>query len=637
MNKTKDFLSDLVVNIKYAKYIQEEQRKEVWSETIERCIELFNTQLLKLSNGYHNDIGFDNIEKIKRYVLNKTLLPSMRCLQFASQPIMDKNHRIYNCSYKTINTPQSFHELFYLLLLGCGVGYSVQRHHIDQLPKLNNIIYNINHVIEDSIEGWANAVNILISGAFEGIRVSFDYSKIRPAGMLLKSSIGYSQGPEVLMKSLNRIKDILYNYSGKKLTPLAVHDIICLLSLSIINGGTRRAAMLSIFSHDDQEMLNCKQGNFYEHNGQRAMANNSAYLDIDNTSFDFFSKFMGNIKNNATGEPGFIWVKDFNSGYNPCCEVSLEDKGVCNLVTINTSVFKDLTIKEHKEVLYISGFLGGLQSTFNKTNFLPTDYYDVAKQQSLLGISLMGIQDLKNATSSSTFTAIENYFLVNSSYDNAMKDIATGLFDLNTIIKNEYTMKPKRFTCIKPDGSTSLLCKTTSGISPSFSEYYIRRVRINKNNGIINTLFNKNKDFINVDKYNPNDYVVDIPIHCENYKKMYYNDELDEIKKYNKWIINGHRSGMNTNNISYTLKYNDMNFNAIIRRLYDDRKYYNGISLFPEDNTVYEQAPFEKIDKDTYKKLYDKFVPIDFYNISEVKSNQIYNMDMACGGKGCDI
>lgn len=307
---TKDFLSDLVINTKYARYV--DGRREVWSEIVER-----NKQMHLKKFRDHKNSGYIGaiIDEVYKSVEKKLILPSMRSLQFSGEPIERANHRMYNCCWRCIDSEEAFHEIFYLLLLGVGVGYSVQKHHIERLPVFKGHRgKRVTHVIEDSIEGWADAVKVLVQNSIAGFKTVFDYSRIRAKGTPLKTAGGFAPGPDALRFSLEKVQELLVG----KLSPLQAHEVICHLSNAVLSGGNRRSALISIFSMGDDEMMRCKSGEFWKHKEHLCRANNSVYLDRGMSFEDFYDVFKQSVQY-GRGEPGFIWTNDLeDGGFNPC-------------------------------------------------------------------------------------------------------------------------------------------------------------------------------------------------------------------------------------------------------------------------------------------------------------------------------
>lgn len=311
-NLSTEILSDITVYLKYAKYLPDKQRRETWEEIVDRNKRMHLKKYPALSN---------EIEQAYKLVYAKKVLPSMRSMQFAGKPIEVNPTRIFNCAYLPIDDWRAFSEVMFLLLGGTGVGYSVQKHHIDSLPEINkpNTNRERRYLVGDSIEGWADAIKILMkSYFFSGSKIRFDFSDIRPKGALLVTSGGKAPGPQPLIECVTKITGILEGKeNGDKLTTLEAHDICCFIADAVLAGGIRRAALLSLFSADDTEMITCKSGNWWELNPQRGRSNNSAVLLRHRISKAFFLNLWKRIEESNAGEPGIYFSNDKDWGTNP--------------------------------------------------------------------------------------------------------------------------------------------------------------------------------------------------------------------------------------------------------------------------------------------------------------------------------
>jgi ribonucleoside-diphosphate reductase alpha chain len=334
MNTAIDTLSDITVHMKYARYLPAKKRRETWEEITKRNRDMH----IKSYPTLTKEIG----EIYEKFVKTKKVLPSMRSMQFGGKPIEISPNRVYNCAYMPIDSLLSFSEAMFLLLGGTGVGYSVQRHHVEQLPEIiqPNPERKRRYLISDSIEGWADSVRILLE-CYTGIRSSspiFDYSDIRPKGSLLKTSGGKAPGFQPLRECLVKIEGILQNKTnGSKLESIEAHDIMCYLADAVLAGGIRRAAMISLFSADDSKMISCKAGNWWENNPQRGRANNSAVILRHRVTKDFFMGLWERIQHSGSGEPAVYFNNDKDWGTNPCCEIALRPYQFCNLTEVNAS------------------------------------------------------------------------------------------------------------------------------------------------------------------------------------------------------------------------------------------------------------------------------------------------------------
>jgi ribonucleoside-triphosphate reductase len=331
MQLNQQILSDIVIYMKYSRYLPELKRRESWGEICSRY------ETMMVEKYPHQS---DEIDQAMEWVRQKKVLPSMRAMQFAGTAIARNNSRIYNCAYLPVDDIRAFSETMFLLLGGTGVGYSVQYHHVEQLPKIQKAEKKRRFLVGDSLEGWADAIKVLLKGYF-GISEylpEFDYADIRPKGARLVTAGGKAPGPEPLKICIAHVQALLdRKENGDKLTPLECHDLMCHLANAVLAGGIRRSAMISLFSHGDEEMLTCKYGNWWELNEQRGRANNSVVLQRDSISRNEFFSLWKKIELSGSGEPGFYFTNDTDWGTNPCCEIALRPFQFCNLCEVNVS------------------------------------------------------------------------------------------------------------------------------------------------------------------------------------------------------------------------------------------------------------------------------------------------------------
>ena len=364
MNTGNKILSDITVHMKYARHLDEENRRETWEELVDRNKEMHIEKYPELE---------EEIERNYKYVYDRKVLPSMRALQFSGKPIKISPNRSYNCSYLPIDSVDAFHEIMFLLLSGCGVGYSVQRHHIKALPPITTTFSKRDRrfVIGDSIEGWSDAIKVLIKTYLSGKRCSrirFDYSGIRPKGARLVTSGGVAPGPQPLKECLVKIDGLLSSKEdGSNLTPVEVHDIICHIADAVLAGGIRRAALISLFSAHDEEMISCKSGDWWEKNPQRGRANNSAVLMRHKITRRFFDDLWKRIELSGAGEPGIYFSNDKDLGTNPCCEISLKPFSFCNLCEVDVS---DVKLQDELNArVKVAAFIGTLQASYTDFHY----------------------------------------------------------------------------------------------------------------------------------------------------------------------------------------------------------------------------------------------------------------------------
>ena len=480
MEMSSEILSDITVYMKYARFLEEKDRRETWEELVTRNKEMH----LKRYPDLEQDI-----EQAYKYVYEKKVLPSMRSLQFGGKPIEISPNRVYNCAYAPVDDWRVFSEILFLLLGGTGVGYSVQTHHIEKLPEIRkpNPNRNKRFLISDSIEGWADAVKILMKSYFHGgSTVEFDFSDIRPKGSLLVTSGGKAPGPEPLKICVRQLKSILNNKEdGDQLTSIEVHDLVCHIADAVLAGGIRRAALISLFSADDEEMISCKYGNWWELNPQRGRANNSAVLLRHKVDEDFFFQLWEKIQLSNSGEPGIYFSNDKDYGTNPCCEIALRPFQFCNLCEVNASTVEGQQDLEDR--IGAATLIGTLQAGYTDFHYLRPIWQRTTKREALLGVSLTGIAS-------------------NRMRDLDLKKAARSAKEKNKDIAKKIGINPAaRITTVKPAGTTSLALGCSSGIHAWHSKYYIRRVRVGKDEAIYKYLTKSHPELVEDEYFRPHD------------------------------------------------------------------------------------------------------------------------------------
>ena len=385
MSFTQELLSDIVVYNKYAKYVPELNRRETWNEIVDRYLNMMTERYPELSY---------EIKKYGEFLHEKKVLMSMRAAQFAGKPILKNNARIYNCCYLPINHYKAFSEIMFLLLSGTGVGFSVQGAHIAKLPKIKKPTQTMKYLVSDDIEGWANAVNILFKAYF-GLNDAlpiFDFSDIRAKGERLITSGGKAPGPDPLRECLIKLNEILsQKENGEQLSDIEVHDLVCHIANSVLAGGIRRSALISLFDKDSEAMLTCKHGEWWVKNPQRGRANNSAMLNRATTTKEEFDNIFTACKNSFAGEPGMFFTDDdkMKYGTNPCAEISLREFSFCNLTEINAGNIKSK--KDFQQRVRAAAFFGTLQAGFVDFHYLRSIWKKNTMNDSLIGIGITGI------------------------------------------------------------------------------------------------------------------------------------------------------------------------------------------------------------------------------------------------------
>ncbi len=618
-NKAIQILSDITVHMKYARFLPDKERRETWDEIVTRNQDMH----IKTYPQLRDEIN----EIYKNYVRTRKVLPSMRSMQFGGKPVEISPNRVYNCAYMPIDSYIAFSESMFLLLGGTGVGYSVQRHHIEQLPEIRqpNDSRQRRYLINDSIEGWADAVKVLME-CYMGIKKDspkFDYSDIRPKGSLLKTSGGKAPGPQPLRECLVKVEGILQNMpNGSKLEPIQAHDIMCHLADAVLAGGIRRAAMISLFSADDSKMLACKAGEWYVNNPQRGRANNSAVLLRHRIDKEFFMQVWERIQLSGSGEPGIYFSNDKDWGTNPCCEIALRPFQFCNLTEVNASTVEGQ--KDLEDRVKAAAFLGTLQAGYTDFHYLRDIWRKTTEKDSLLGVSMTGIAsnivEKLDIESASLQAKLENHRIAK-------------LIGIN---------QASRITCVKPAGTTSLVLGTSSGIHAWHDNYYIRRVRVGKNEAIYQYLLANHPELVEDEYFNPDEQaVISIPQKSPNgatTRDESVFDLLERVKQFSiRWVRNGHVDGMNTHNVSATISIKDDEWDDVAEWMWFNRHYYNGLSVLPYDGGTYKQAPFETITKKQYDEMYGLLGSIDLTKVIESEDNTDLSGELACAGGLCEI
>lgn len=617
MNLDSKILSDITVFMKYSKYIPELQRRETWDELVTRNKEMHQKKYPKL----HNEI-----EEVYKLVYDRKVLPSMRSLQFAGKPIELSPNRIYNCCFLPIDDYRSFGEIMFLLLGGTGVGYSVQRHHVDKLPEIRkpNKGRKKRFLISDSIEGWADAVKALISSYFKGTsELSFDFRDIRPKGARLVTSGGKAPGPVPLQECLFKIKTILDGKEdGDKLQTIEVHDIVCHIADAVLAGGIRRAALISLFSADDHEMIACKSGAWWELNPQRGRANNSAVLLRHKITKEYFIDLWKRIEASGAGEPGIFFTNDKDWGTNPCAEIALRPYQFCNLCEVNVSNIQSQ--EDFNERVKAAAFIGTLQAGYTDFHYLRDIWRRTTEKEALIGVGMTGIGS-------------------NKVFDFDIKEAAKIVKDENARVADIIGInKAARTTTVKPSGTSSLVLGTSSGIHAWHNDYYIRRIRVGKNESIYTYLSIYHPELLEDEYFRPHDTaVISVPQRAPEGSILRTESPINLLERVKhiqrEWIKPGHRSGSNMHNVSATISIKNGEWEEVGEWMWTHRDHYAGLSVLPHDGGSYVQAPFEDITKEKYDELIKTLHNVDLSKVVEMDDLTDAKGEVACGASGCEI
>jgi len=617
MNTANKILSDITVHMKYARFLPEKNRRETWEELVTRNKNMHIKRFPRLKS---------EIEEAYKFVYNKKVLPSMRSMQFAGKPIEISPNRIFNCAYAPIDDIRVFGEIMFLLLGGTGVGFSVQRHHVEKLPSIlkPNKKRTRRFLIGDSIEGWADAVTALIKSYFKGTsHLRFDYSDIRAKGERLVTSGGKAPGPQPLRECIVKIEGILdAKENSERLSTIEVHDIVCHIADAVLAGGIRRAALISLFSIDDEDMLAAKSGNWWEKNPQRGRANNSVVIMRHRIDKKTFFKIWERIKASGSGEPGIYLTNDKEYGCNPCCEIALRPYQFCNLTEINVSDLKSQDDYEARSAA--ASLIGTLQAAYTDFHYLRPVWQRNTEKDYLIGVSMTGI-------ASGIVEGLD------------MEKASTVVKKENERIASLIGIKPAaRCTTTKPAGTTSLVLGTSSGIHAWHADHYIRRIRVGKNEAIYKYLAKEHPDLIEDEYFRPHDTaVISVPQSAPKGAITRVETAINLLERvksvHTGWVKVGHRTGQNTNNVSATINVKDNEWKVVGEWMWENKDYYNGLSILPHNGGTYKQAPFEDCTVETYHEMIKHLQEVDLTKIIELEDETDLKGEIACAGGACEI
>jgi len=616
MDKSQEILSDITVFNKYAKFLPELAARESWSDII------FRNMAMHMAKYPHLKEQIRSV--YQEFVMTKKVLPSMRSLQFGGRPIELSNTRIFNCSYLPIDDIDAFSEVMFLLLSGTGVGYSVQQHHITKLPTVIGPSEKTRRfLIGDSIEGWADAIKVLVKAYTKGkSNPVFDYRDIRPKGARLVTAGGKAPGPDPLRICIEKVRAILNNAVGRRLTSLEAHDILCHIADAVLSGGIRRAAMIALFSHDDLDMLSSKVGAWYELNPQRGRANNSVVLHRDYTTKEQFDAIWKRVEESNAGEPGIYWTNDLDWGTNPCVEIGLKPFQFCNLTEVNVSDVVDQ--KDLNDRVRAAAFIATLQAGYTDFHYLRPIWGETTREEALIGVSMTGI-------ASGAVLSLD------------LREAARVVKEENATVAAAIGINPAaRTTAVKPAGTTSLVLGTSSGIHAWHAPFYVRRMRVGKNEALYNYVAKELPALVEDCYFKPHiEAVMSFPQKAPE-GAIFRNESalhlLKRVHKFNtEWVAEGHRSGANKHNVSCTISLKEKEWPKVGEWMWENRHDYNGIAVLPYDGGSYIQAPFEDITEEQYNEMLPLLHSVDLSNVKEYDDNTALTEQAACAGGKCEI
>ena len=645
MNKTGlDLMAEYVFLSKYSQR-KEDGILENWNETVDRIYGMHEVKLKEL--GLFNDSTKKALNKAKEFEYNKVILSSQRGRQFASSNkysgILKHEAKMYNCSSTFIDRPEVFSEIMYLLLCGCGVGYSLHKEYIEKLPEVKeHTLPSVLFAIPDSIEGWADAIYLLMNGWFGGYQVNFNYSEIRPEGSLIDGKF-VAPGAKPLHDAIVKINKIMQGAIGRKLQSIEIHDICCHIASAVVSGGVRRSAMIAMFDRDDELMLKCKTGNWWEENPQRAFANNSILASQDeNISYEEIKKTLSVVR--QFGEPGFINVPSYDYVVNPCGEIfmkptiDIKENGklvhetgfaFCNLVEINNKAIED------KEMFYeaceSASFIATVQSLYIDFKYLGRASKLIAKRDRAIGVSITGFYENNNLN--------KDVLEVGAKLVTIKNGMWATLFGIS---------RSACCTTVKPSGNAScILGLTCSGIHPAHDHKYLRRIRIKTYSPEYVAL----KDTPMVKYLRGDEAVITFPIESGGSVKtkdeVFAVEHLKDIAMVKHfWINKGSVVKHMSNNVSSTVEVKENEWDEVAAVYYMNRHLFTGVTFLPSfGDAVYDNAPFQRLSNKELRKEYEeieKYIKendVDFNSIMSNRDN-LYSGDMAaqgCAGGACEL
>jgi ribonucleoside-diphosphate reductase alpha chain len=621
---------------RYSRWLPEEGRRETWDETVSRYFDFFTEHLKETVNF---DLTKSLRNELEQSVLGLRIMPSMRCMMTAGEALKRENIAGYNCSYIAVDRPQAFDEILYVLMNGTGVGFSVERQYVNELPRIADEFHSTDTTITvaDSKMGWAKALKELVGMLYIGQIPRWDLSKIRPAGAPLKTFGGRASGPEPLESLFNFTVTVFQNAAGRKLTSLEAHDIVCKIAEVVVVGGVRRSALISLSNLSDDRMRHAKSGQWWNENAQRALANNSAAYS-EKPDIGIFMDEWKALYDSKSGERGIfnresaVWMaskngrrntEDYEFGTNPCSEIILRSREFCNLseVVVRTSDTRESLL----EKVRLATILGTFQSTLVNFKYVSKSWRKNCEEERLLGVSLTGIMDCKYTNGK----------------DKNLKLLLKELKDVAVQTNEEFAKKlginqSVAVTCVKPSGTVSQLTDSASGIHARHNPYYIRTVRGDKKDPLTKMMVDQGFP-VEDDVMNPSHTsVFSFPHKVDNgavfRTDMTAIDQLELWKTYQEYWCE-HKP-------SVTISVKEHEWLEVGAWTYENFNYMSGVSFLPFSEHTYKQAPYQDCTKEEYEVLLTKMPKnVEWNKLSEYEQTDmtIGAQELACAAGFCEI
>lgn len=626
-----DNYSQYIALSRYARWMEDKNRRETWEETVKRYIHFFV--------GRYGDTeeAREVFREIENAIVNLEVLPSMRCLMTAGEALDRDNVAGFNCSYLPIDNVRSFDELMYILMCGTGVGFSVERQHISKLPEVAEEMHECGTtiVVGDSKIGWASAFKQLVSLLYSGQIPKWDMSKVRPAGARLKTFGGRASGPDPLDDLFSFTVNVFSGAVGRKLNSLECHDLVCKVADIVVVGGVRRSALISLSNLSDDRMRRCKSGQWWEDNPHRALANNSACY-TEKPDLQSFLNEWSSLYESRSGERGvFSRVaakkvaerngrrdSNYEFGTNPCSEIILRPNQFCNLSEV--VVRADDTLISLKRKVRVAAILGTLQATLTNFRYLRPIWQRNTEEECLLGVSLTGIMDsalLADADSAALPAILEE-----------LKQVAIET-------NKEWAAKlginqSTAITCVKPSGTVSQLVNSASGIHPRFAPYYIRTVRADKKDPLSDLMIAQGVPH-EADVMNASNWVFSFPQKAP--EGALCVKDVGAMEQLKLWSI--YQDHWCEHKPSITVYYTDEEFLEIGAWMYANFDSVSGISFLPRSEHTYKQAPYQEITKEQYEEMLQKMPEVNWnlLGMFEKHDSTEGTQTLACVGAGCEL